>query len=156
MSKKPWHDRHFSPRALYRNRVCLHSSSRRPFPHLLARIIQGSPRAWLADGARQIRRSDATVGLPRNRRGRKFHRLDLVGNTWARRNVLCPISPKSLLMRTLLAPISHKLATVTANASALTAFRSVGLLDRLHEYDCGASVAGLVRAAPSPSRYANL
>jgi hypothetical protein len=36
-----------------------------------------------------------------------------------------------------LAPISHKLVTAPANASALTAFRSVGLLDILHEYECG-------------------
>ena len=36
-----------------------------------------------------------------------------------------------------LARISHQLATATADASTLTAFRSVGLLDVLHEYDCG-------------------
>jgi hypothetical protein len=36
-----------------------------------------------------------------------------------------------------LARISHKLATATANASVLTAFRSVGLLNILHEYACG-------------------
>ena len=36
-----------------------------------------------------------------------------------------------------LARISHELATATADASTLTAFRSVGLLDVLHEYDCG-------------------
>ena len=36
-----------------------------------------------------------------------------------------------------LARISHKLAAATADASVLTVFRSVGLLDVLHEYDCG-------------------
>jgi hypothetical protein len=47
-----------------------------------------------------------------------------------------------------LAPISHKLATATAKASALTAFLSVGLLEILHEYDCG----GLGSQALSESR----
>ncbi len=36
-----------------------------------------------------------------------------------------------------LACIAHKLATTTADASVLTAFCFVGLLDVLHEYDCG-------------------
>ena len=40
-------------------------------------------------------------------------------------------------MSITLARISHELATATADASTLTAFRSVGLLDVLHEYDCG-------------------
>ena len=33
--------------------------------------------------------------------------------------------------------ISHKLATAAADASALTALCSVGLLEALHEYHCG-------------------
>jgi hypothetical protein len=42
-----------------------------------------------------------------------------------------------VLRRPALAAISHKLGTATANAAALTGFRSVDLLDILHEYDCG-------------------
>ena len=33
--------------------------------------------------------------------------------------------------------IFHKLAAATADLPVLTAFRSLGLLDVLHEYDCG-------------------
>ena len=36
-----------------------------------------------------------------------------------------------------LARLSHQLPTVTADASVLRAFRSLDLLDLLHEYDCG-------------------
>ena len=34
-------------------------------------------------------------------------------------------------------PVIHKFSTAAAPSSALTAFRSVDLLDGLHEYDCG-------------------
>ena len=36
-----------------------------------------------------------------------------------------------------LARISHRRSTAPPQSSALAAFRSVGLLDVLHEYDCG-------------------
>ncbi len=44
-------------------------------------------------------------------------------------------SPRKL--GTPLTRISHELAYATADASYPTAFRSVGLLDVLHEYNCG-------------------
>ena len=37
----------------------------------------------------------------------------------------------------LLARIFQKLATATVDLSVLTVFRSLGLPDVLHEYDCG-------------------
>ena len=36
-----------------------------------------------------------------------------------------------------LARISHRQSTTSPQSSALAVFRSVGLLDVLHEYDCG-------------------
>ena len=48
-----------------------------------------------------------------------------------------------------LARISHELAYATADASYLTAFRSVGLLDVLHEYDCGGLGCKLCQSGPS-------
>ena len=36
-----------------------------------------------------------------------------------------------------LARISHRWSTTSPQSSALAVFRSVGLLDVLHEYDCG-------------------
>ena len=46
----------------------------------------------------------------------------------------------------------HKLSTASAESSILTALRSVGLLDVLHEYACG----GLGRDALSGWRFRRL
>ena len=40
----------------------------------------------------------------------------------------------------------HKLSTASVKSSVLTALRSLGLLDVLHEYACGASVAAPCQA----------
>ena len=61
----------------------------------------------------------------------------------------------------MLARIIHKFSTAAAQSSALAVLRSVGLLDGLHEYDCGGSprvvsVASLAGTALSPPRYENL
>ena len=48
-----------------------------------------------------------------------------------------------------LARIMHKLSAASAKSSVLTALRSIGLLDVLHEYACG----GLGRDAWSGRRF---
>ena len=48
-----------------------------------------------------------------------------------------------------LARIMHKLSTASAKSPVLTALRSLGLLDVLHEYACG----GLGRGALSDRRF---
>ena len=42
-----------------------------------------------------------------------------------------------LLLFEMLTRISHRQSTTSPQSSALAVFRSVGLLDVLHEYDCG-------------------
>ena len=56
------------------------------------------------------------------------------------------------------ARISHRWSTVSPQTSVLAALRSVGLLDVLHEYDCGGSPrvvsgASLARTALATPRY---
>ena len=48
-----------------------------------------------------------------------------------------PFEPLGLEPRVGLARISHRWSTASPQTSVLAAFRSVGLLDVLHEYDCG-------------------
>ncbi len=56
-----------------------------------------------------------------------------------------------------LARISHRQSAASPQSSALAVLRSVGLLDVLHEYDCGGarvvSVASLARTALATPRY---
>ena len=58
----------------------------------------------------------------------------------------------------MLARISHRWSTTSPQSSALVVFRSIGLLDVLHEYDSGGSprvvsVASLARTALAAPRY---
>ncbi len=57
-----------------------------------------------------------------------------VDRLWSKRIPSCKyrISKPATLTR-----IIHKFSTAAAPSSALAALRSVGLLDVLHEYDCG-------------------
>ena len=73
------------------------------------------------------------------------------------RRIVAPLGWKALGDRGFtgdnrLARISHRWSTTSPQSSALAVFRSVGLLDVLHEYDCGGSprvvsVASLARTA---------
>ena len=70
---------------------------------------------------------------------------------------ICPHGARAKVHRLFpyrpLARISHRWSTTSPQSSALAVFRSFGLLDVLHEYDCWASVASLARTALAAPRY---